>query len=95
MTRKLSPYEPKEEDLAWARNVIALCRDGGVVGTSDGTYRVDKTNKVFRLTSPKLEDNFETFVMHHRHHYVWKALGWIVEPVIDWDNIELPDEIKK
>ena len=92
MPRKLPPYEPTDEDLQWCRQVISVLNDGGMIGTSKGVYKLDKTNKKVILMSPKLEESLETFAVHHRHHYVWKALGYTVEPVVDWENLEIPDE---
>ncbi len=92
MTRKLEPYEPRPVDLAWARTQIMLLRHGGRLATSTGTYRVDKNGKKVTLVSPASPwDNPMTFLMHHRSHYVFAAIGWTVEPVVEWDKIELPD----
>ena len=89
--RKLPPYEPRPEDMAWARTIINILKDGGYVGTSVATYRIDKANKKFILTEPV--DPWTTpmtALMHHRHHCVFAKFGWTVEPVVDWSKLELP-----
>lgn len=92
MASKLTPYKPLPEDIDWAQNLINLMRDGGVIGTSAGVYKLDKTDKKFILMPPASPwDSPYTLMMHHRHTCVWKEVGYTVEPVVDWDKIELPD----
>lgn len=92
MARKLTPYHPLAQDIRWAQQLINLLRDGGMTNTSAGVYKLDKTNKKFILTTPASPwDNPCTLMLHHRHTYVWKEVGYTVEPVVDWDAIELPD----
>lgn len=90
--RKLQPYVPQPKDIAWAQQVIALVIDGGFVCTTPATYKLDKINKRFILVAPSdVWDNPMTACLHHRHHYVWAEIGWTVEPVLDWDALEVPD----
>lgn len=93
MSRKLQPYNPSATDLGWANMMTQILKDGGVFHTSTGPYIIDKAAKTVRLVDPTLlNTNFETFVMHHRHHCVFKAIGWTVHPIIDWDNMTVPDK---
>jgi hypothetical protein len=94
-TRRLRPYEPTEADLAWARQLLRVLKDGATWGTTAGTYKVDKTNKTITLTDPADPwDNVYTLAMLHRHTYVWRRLGYEVLPRIDWEHdprFEMPD----
>lgn len=96
MPRKLAPYTPKPEDLAWARGAVSLVADNGMIRTSAASYRIDHATKTIRLVSPESPwANPLTLTMHHRHDFVFAVLGWTVEPVIDWETFELPDFPKR
>lgn len=90
-TRTLKPYQPKPEDTAWWLNAINALKDGGTVGTSKGVYKIDKVNRKVTLVAPKLEESFETFCVHHRHYCVLAAIGWTLEPKVDWENLQIPN----
>lgn len=92
---RLKPYRPTPRDVAWARDLVRVLKDGGVVQTSVGRYRIDKVRKRFTLEHPPDPwDNPVLLAMHHRHTYVWGEVGYEVWPKIDFDNdpvFELPN----
>lgn len=75
-------YQPTEMDKQWLCNLIAIMKDMGIWGTSFAVYRVDKKNKVLKLTEAEIpfvpsEPNNE--VDKARVAAVAQAIGWKVE----------------
>jgi hypothetical protein len=67
----------------------AVCR----VGTSAGAYKLDKNNKTFTLVTG-LDDTADTRFWHFQHHFVWAKLGYTVLPEVDWNGVELNDNLQ-
>jgi hypothetical protein len=80
-------YTPTEKDLAYFRNLIATTRPGGIWGSPGfGTvYRIGHATKTFHLAPP---DSWRhtpmTMLAHHHNAAILAALGWKIEPEIDW-----------
>jgi hypothetical protein len=92
MPRKLQPYEPRPQDLNWAKQVIQRLPDGGTVATSAGDYLLDHGAKTVTLVAPADPmANPITLFMHHRAEAVWGRLGYAVLPSVRWADLELPD----
>lgn len=85
----LHEYIPTKEDTNFLLNTISLLRDGGVWGipASGMMYRIDKRNMRLVLVTPAWDETPLTMLSHHRNTAICKAIGWKIEPDIDWDNL--------
>ena len=59
-------YNPKPEDIAWARMTVGVLRDGGHWGCSWGLYRVDKASKTITLIEKMPHFPHGDFLENHR-----------------------------
>lgn len=74
-------YEATTEDLNWAKGVIAILKDGGVI-TMPGcgnTYQLDKEKQVMTLLSMMDPTDPDAIMTHRRTQIVFKEIGWKVE----------------
>jgi hypothetical protein len=65
-------YEPDEEDLAWANQVIRLLRQNGIVSMTNGQLKLDHDKKhvtVYGVPEPWV---------YAAHVAVFGKLGWTV-----------------
>ena len=46
---KSHAYKPTPEDVAWARNLVSILKDGGTWVCSWGTYRLNKVSRQVEL----------------------------------------------
>lgn len=44
-------WQPSPDDIAWARMMIRITKNGGMWGSSIGIYKMDHTNKKLILTN--------------------------------------------
>jgi hypothetical protein len=74
-------YKPREVDLAWAKNVLAVLEDGGTLAypATKMIYRVDHYNKQLILLNPEQLTDFDSFVIHQQSIAVFKALDYEVK----------------
>lgn len=76
-------YIPRARDIDWARKVLHLIKDGGILeygGDPKGgcQYILDRKNKTLRMSNPEiLVDPFHKR-MHERGILVFKQIGWQV-----------------
>lgn len=87
----MRPYIPAAEDLAWANQMLSLLKDTGILVTSTGIYQVDKKAKTLTLLDAERLEDCEAWIVHYKHHYTWKRLGYDVLPLIDWESLCVPD----
>jgi hypothetical protein len=80
----MAPYEPKPEDLHWARNMLALLQPRGVWASSEGVYQVDKDAKTLTRIG-EIETPIQ-LLLHHRTQCVFGQLGYTVYPIINWER---------
>jgi hypothetical protein len=73
-------YKPTEVDLEWARNMLDLVKDGGLLiyPATMVQYRLDHKNKKMTLENPEQLDEFPSFVIHQQTIEVFKVLGYAV-----------------
>jgi len=73
-------YKPTEVDLAWARNVLAIVKDGGALAypSTKVIYNLDHKNKKLTLQNPEQLEEFPSFVIHQQTIEVFKVLGYSV-----------------
>lgn len=76
----MSPYTPRDVDIAWARRMMRLIRDGGILSyPSTGlVYRVDHAAKTLTLLNPDMLMHFESFVVHEQTKTVFDLIGYEV-----------------
>jgi hypothetical protein len=76
------PYQPRPIDVAWARGVIAMIADGGVLAypATQMIYRFDHRNKRMILQNPEqLAAEYHSYEIHQQTIEVFKVLGYSVE----------------
>jgi hypothetical protein len=91
MPKKLLPYTPTPEDVRYFMGLAASVRDGGTWGMKSCglVYRLDRANKKFILMPGLAWDHSpQTMFGHHHNDYCLRAIGWSVEPQIDWDSLD-------
>jgi hypothetical protein len=77
-------YIPRPDDIAWALQMLALLKDGGLLifPTTRLTYEVSHTSKTLTLVNPVVlyddaDSNYNTTV-HRRTIAVFRAVGYQV-----------------
>ena len=85
----IKPYEPTPEDIQWLQTNVRLLRDGGVLGmpSSGMIYQVDKVRQALVLKAPAWDSTPTTMLLHHRNDCVCRAIGWKIEPAVDWEAL--------
>lgn len=82
MSMHPKPYKPTPEDIAWARQTLALLADGGTIVYPSAMmiYKVDKQRKTLtRIDLMGLPS--ESNEMHRRTKAVFAAVGYtVVDP---------------
>lgn len=75
-------YHPTAIDLAWAKAMIGMVKEGGLlIYPSTGlVYKLFHKKKEMVLRNPEMLLIFESFVIHFQTIDVFKALGWKVKP---------------
>lgn len=80
--RKAPTYKARAIDLAWARNVVNMLSDGGVIGypSTELIYRINKKAKELVLTNPEKLFHLPSFITHYQTIDVFKQIGYTVLP---------------
>ena len=75
-------YEPREVDVRWARSMLGMIRDGGILGYKSNRliYKVDHRNKQLVLTNVDQLEDEHSRETHDKGCAVFAALGYKVKP---------------
>lgn len=69
-------WEPSQADLAWTKRLIDTLNDGGLWGTSEGAFKIDKIDKVLLYAGLKGQ-------IFHRVSKCAERLGYTVRHISD------------
>lgn len=78
-------FTPREIDIEWAKQMVALINDGGVL-TYPSTrlvYRLYHKRKTMVLMNPDELINVDALIVHLRTVETWAVIGWTVEGYYD------------
>ena len=81
-------YKPTVADLQWARNLVAVCRDGAIIKypKTSMIYRVDHKDRTLTLQNVDQLLSFPSFVIHYQTIDVFREIGYTVYPPKDEEH---------
>lgn len=76
-------YKPTENDIAWAKSVVNVIRQGGILAMPHTglIYRLDHDLKTLTLINTQQLLEFEAFEVHMRTIATFKKIGYEVKEV--------------
>lgn len=75
-----SDYEPDEMDIEWAKTVLNLIADGGILAypSTQLIYRVDHLHQTVTLLNRQRLEDEDSAILHRRSIRVFERIGWTV-----------------